>query len=281
MNNSKSISSGYTTLFREYDPEIARWRSPDPKLKDFPSESPFSAMGNNPIMNTDVLGDDYFENQKTGAVYHNNIYSAKDVNKIEGSNWAHLGGNDMFMANVYDNDNSDAMLLLGYDKKHTPIKIISNNGKGPLLSNIRDGGTMTETWLNPKQAKQFMSDRGYDFKPLEEKGKYTRTIMKDGGVGAGLVTYRDNVEFVVKGTNSSTYVQRGTDEEVQYELQNLVLTWTFPETYKYIDKSATRTHIYRKQSFYQKHTDGVNFLFENAEDMLDMIKDIMLQLRKK
>ena len=56
-DNSKGLGSGYTTLFREYDPEIARWKSLDPKLKDFPSESPFSAMGNNPIMNTDVLGD--------------------------------------------------------------------------------------------------------------------------------------------------------------------------------------------------------------------------------
>lgn len=54
---SQGLGSGYTTLFREYDPEIARWKSLDPKLKDFPSESPFSAMGNNPIMNTDVLGD--------------------------------------------------------------------------------------------------------------------------------------------------------------------------------------------------------------------------------
>ena len=59
-DNSKGLGSGYTTLFREYDPEIARWKSLDPKLKDFPSESPFSAMGNNPIMNTDVLGDSVF-----------------------------------------------------------------------------------------------------------------------------------------------------------------------------------------------------------------------------
>lgn len=57
-DNAKGVGSGYTTLFREYDPEIARWKSLDPKLKDFPSESPFSAMGNNPIMNTDVLGDE-------------------------------------------------------------------------------------------------------------------------------------------------------------------------------------------------------------------------------
>ena len=60
-DNATGLGSGYTTLFREYDPEIARWKSLDPKLKDFPSESPFSAMGNNPIMNTDVLGDIIFK----------------------------------------------------------------------------------------------------------------------------------------------------------------------------------------------------------------------------
>ena len=63
-DNATGLGSGYTTLFREYDPEIARWKSLDPKLKDFPSESPFSAMGNNPIMNTDVLGDKF---NPTGA----------------------------------------------------------------------------------------------------------------------------------------------------------------------------------------------------------------------
>ncbi len=31
-DNSKGLGSGYTTLFREYDPEIARWKSLDPNL---------------------------------------------------------------------------------------------------------------------------------------------------------------------------------------------------------------------------------------------------------
>ena len=70
-DNATSTGSGYTTLFREYDPEIARWKSLDPKLKDFPSESPFSAMGNNPIMNTDVLGDNPLKADKARVVFSN------------------------------------------------------------------------------------------------------------------------------------------------------------------------------------------------------------------
>ncbi len=53
---NKSAVPYTTTLFREYAPEICRWKSLDPKLKDFPSESPFSAMGNNPIMKIDPSG---------------------------------------------------------------------------------------------------------------------------------------------------------------------------------------------------------------------------------
>ncbi len=45
----------YSTLFRQYDPRVGRWFSNDPKFN--PSESPYAAMSNNPIMNTDPLGD--------------------------------------------------------------------------------------------------------------------------------------------------------------------------------------------------------------------------------
>ena len=43
-DNAKGVGSGYTTLFREDDPELARWKSLDPKLKDFPSESFFLSL---------------------------------------------------------------------------------------------------------------------------------------------------------------------------------------------------------------------------------------------
>ena len=57
-DNSKGVGSGYTTLFREYDPEIARWKSLDPKTDSFPSISPFAAFNNNPLRYRDVWGDD-------------------------------------------------------------------------------------------------------------------------------------------------------------------------------------------------------------------------------
>ena len=100
-NNSKGVGFGYTTLFREYDPEIARWKSLDPKLKDFPSESPFSALGNNPIMNTDVLGDEikilwegkeytYKNGRIDGMIYNGDSFIMKvvyDLNQAQNASY--------------------------------------------------------------------------------------------------------------------------------------------------------------------------------------------------
>lgn len=45
----------YTTYFRQLDPRVGRWFSIDPKMSAW--ESPYVSMGNNPMINNDVLGD--------------------------------------------------------------------------------------------------------------------------------------------------------------------------------------------------------------------------------
>ena len=47
--------NSYTTHFRQYDPRLARWLSPDPKPNA--SESFYAGLGNNPNLYTDILGD--------------------------------------------------------------------------------------------------------------------------------------------------------------------------------------------------------------------------------
>lgn len=49
--------SHYTTHFRGYDARVGRWLSVDPKADEQPFQSPYCAMDNNPIKNTDIMGD--------------------------------------------------------------------------------------------------------------------------------------------------------------------------------------------------------------------------------
>jgi len=44
-------------FFRSYDPAIGRWMQVDPAASSFPSMSPYTGMGNNPLVITDALGD--------------------------------------------------------------------------------------------------------------------------------------------------------------------------------------------------------------------------------
>ncbi len=56
-NDLSGAGNSYTTFYRELDPRLGRWMSYDPKPRAW--ESPFASMGNNPICNNDILGDEF------------------------------------------------------------------------------------------------------------------------------------------------------------------------------------------------------------------------------
>lgn len=47
--------NSYTTFFRQLDPRLGRWFSPDPVFQ--PWQSAYTSMDNNPINLNDVMGD--------------------------------------------------------------------------------------------------------------------------------------------------------------------------------------------------------------------------------
>lgn len=56
-NEAKGDGNSYTTEFRQYDPRIGRWLSPDPLMAQFPSWSPYVYAFDNPILMNDPDGD--------------------------------------------------------------------------------------------------------------------------------------------------------------------------------------------------------------------------------
>jgi len=50
----KGAGNSYTTFYRQLDTRLARWLTVDPVFQ--PWQSPYTSMDNNPIVNTDMLG---------------------------------------------------------------------------------------------------------------------------------------------------------------------------------------------------------------------------------
>ncbi|MCK5148081.1 RHS repeat-associated core domain-containing protein [bacterium] len=79
---------------RYYDPAIGRWLTPDPLASKYPGLSPYNYCGNNPLVNIDTDGQDYFylySNNKINGLQHAGILI---TNHEEGK-----GGFDLYSKN--------------------------------------------------------------------------------------------------------------------------------------------------------------------------------------
>ncbi len=65
----KGEGNSYTTHYRNYDSRIGRWLSVDPRYKKYPSFSPYSGSGNNPILIIDLDGDTLRLGGSIGAAF--------------------------------------------------------------------------------------------------------------------------------------------------------------------------------------------------------------------
>lgn len=76
-NEISGNGNSYTTEFRQYDPRLGRWKSLDPLMAQFPWQSPYCSMDNNPISLVDPTGqaaedgenEDWYKNQNGEVQY--------------------------------------------------------------------------------------------------------------------------------------------------------------------------------------------------------------------
>ncbi|MCF8359788.1 MAG: hypothetical protein K9H26_13585 [Prolixibacteraceae bacterium] len=138
----------YDFFARPYMPDIIRTPTPDPHAENFYSWSTYSMFGDNPVINIDPTGMDWFVNSETGGVlFLNDIREFDDYHyETYGDNWEWFGENDMF-----DTDN------FSYSEN---IEV---------------------EFMSAKSGESFMSDHGYEKagRQLVEEKTTTLTFKED------------------------------------------------------------------------------------------------------
>ncbi len=118
-NNGEFGANSYTTHFRQYDPRIGRWLSIDPMVDQFPWQSPYVGMDNNPIALSDPNGDaagcgtcpnDPKEGQIHTYQYRTGTSSGGGATSLVTVNLAYHAGSEGRDAGWYSTDNYGRMM---------------------------------------------------------------------------------------------------------------------------------------------------------------------------
>ena len=102
----KLNSNSYSTEFREYDPRIGRWLSIEPLAYKFPSQSPYVAFDNNPILKNDLRGDspptveEVIKRGEESPFFSNLTKQAGITNENANKNIAFGNDNDTYTTNT-------------------------------------------------------------------------------------------------------------------------------------------------------------------------------------
>ncbi len=110
----------YDYGFRNYDPALGRWLSPDPLSEEYPSWSPYNYVKNNPLRYTDPNGlwvDDYIFNEN-GDYVRTDENNKPDKIVVENSKTGKKEGTYSF------NDAKDAKALKKSIKNGDPMSIV-------------------------------------------------------------------------------------------------------------------------------------------------------------
>ena len=250
---------------RFYDPAIVRTTTVDPMAESFYGESPYSFMGNNPILNTDPTGMfyDWFQNEITGDVYYHSEMRKGDegTGAMKGEGWVHMGENGMFSNG--SPLTSDASVLFG-NQGLGEISMTSNYDKPQVFADSKVTSVTMTGMFKGDNAKKLMGNLGYDFKPVLFKYHSDVTTEYHPEVNGQVTISHDNSR--VESVLSSRYISQdlvlkktltlGTYQNPQYDPPK----WYGP-MYSIRDQSWTvQKNVYGMHAFGRKFGKTVNTL---------------------
>jgi RHS repeat-associated protein len=189
---------------RYYSSDLSIWLSVDPMSDKYPSLSPYTYCADNPVKLVDPDGEDWFENELTGDVYYSKYLTKDDVSHIEGEGWKWMGKNDMF------GSSPTQLILVDHFDKST---FVNCDQKG------------IETALfNGKNAKNFMSDMGYEFMPTKLEVAITK--------------YQQMADVDLSGAPKYIYYQQTSEKALKSEYipKTATASYSVLSRTKYVDK---------------------------------------------
>ena len=166
---------------------MTMWLSVDPLADKYPSISPYAYCTWNPVKLVDPDGNDWYQNELTGAIYYNsNVKGAEaaGTGAMKGEGWKYLGANGMFATGPFQN---------------TDWLIVSKNG-GKWNHNKYTGRIDMELSLDGNNAKSLMKSVGYQQVPTQVityNDTYTQDMSGPQGHTFHL-TYGNEYEYAEK-----------------------------------------------------------------------------------